>query len=196
MWELLLNNFANRNVLLTPEETDILQTLFVHKKYRKHQYLLQEGEICRYENFVIKGMTRKYQVDEKGQEHILLFAPEDWWTGDLYSFLTGNPTCYNIDCLEDTEVLRISKTDLDQLYEKVPKMNLYFRILFQNSIIAYNKRIGSALSKDGQERYAEFLNRYPDIEQRVPNHQIASFLGLTPQSLSRIRKQAMESSKR
>jgi CRP-like cAMP-binding protein len=192
MWDLLLHNLAKRGVHLTPEESDILQSLFVHKKYRKHQYILQEGEVCRYEHFVIKGIARKYEVDEKGQEHILLFCPEDWWTGDLYSFLTGQPSPYNIDCLEDTEVLRISKPDLDLLYEKVPKMNLYFRLLFQNSIIAYNKRLGSALSKDGLERYEEFIDRYPHIEQRVPNHQIASFLGLTPQSLSRIRKQAME----
>ena len=191
MWALLLQSLAKRNIHLDPEELDVLQTLFKHKKFRKHQYLLQQGDICRYESFVIKGMARIYQVDDKGQEHILQFTPEDWWTGDMYSFLTGTPSQYNIDCLEDTEVLRITKPDLDLLYEKVPKINIYFRILYQNSIIAYNRRLGSTLSKPALERYHEFIDRYPLIEQRVPNHQIASFLGITPQSLSRIRKQSM-----
>jgi len=195
MWELLLQNLAKRNVHLNPEEVAILQSLFTHKKFRKHQYILQQGDICRYESFIIKGMSRIYEVDDKGQEHILQFTPEDWWTGDMYSFLTGAPSQYNVDCLEDTEVLRITKPDLDLLYEKVPKMNIYFRILYQNSIIAYNRRLGSALSKTAIERYQEFIDRYPLIEQRVPNHQIASFLGITPQSLSRIRKQAATTKK-
>jgi len=95
MWELLLQNMAKRRVHLGEEEVNILQTLFVHKRFRKLQYVLQKGAICRYQNFVIKGLTRKYQVDEKGQEHILFFAPEDWWTGDLYSFLTGNESTCN-----------------------------------------------------------------------------------------------------
>jgi CRP-like cAMP-binding protein len=191
MWNLLLDNLASKGVRLNPEEIAILQTLFTHKKYRKHQYLLQQGDTCRYESFIIKGIARIYQVDDKGQEHILQFTPEDWWTGDLYSFLTGTPSQYNVDCLEDTEVLRITKSDLDVLFEKVPRMNVYFRILYQNSIIAYNRRLGSALSKSALERYQEFIDRYPLVEQRVPNHQIASFLGITPQSLSRLRKQSM-----
>ncbi|HYH15163.1 MAG TPA: Crp/Fnr family transcriptional regulator [Flavisolibacter sp.] len=191
MWELLLNNFAAKNVHLNAEEIEIVQSLFSYKKFRKHQYILQQGDICRYESFVINGIARIYQVDDKGQEHILQFTPEDWWTGDMYSFLTNSASNYNVDCLEDTEVLRITKPDLDLLYEKVPKINVYFRILYQNSIIAYNRRLGSTLSKPALDRYHEFIDRYPHIEQRVPNHQIASFLGITPQSLSRIRKQSM-----
>ncbi|HYH13910.1 MAG TPA: Crp/Fnr family transcriptional regulator, partial [Flavisolibacter sp.] len=177
------------------DEIDIIQTLFVHKKFRKHQYILQQGEICRYESFIVKGLARKYQVDDKGQEHILQFLPEDWWAGDLYSFLCVAPSPYNVDCIEDTEVLRINKADLDVLYEKVPKMNIYFRVLYQNSIIAYNKRLFSIISKKGVERYEDFLNRYPTIQQRVPDHQIAAFLGLTPQSLSRIRNQSVRLTK-
>jgi CRP-like cAMP-binding protein len=189
MWELLIQNLARRNVLLNSEETSILQSLFSYKKFRKNQYILQQGDIARYETFVVKGMTRTYEVDDKGQEHVLFFGPEDWWVGDLYSFLANEPSRYNIDCLEATEVLQISKQNLDLLYEQVPKMNQYFRIQFQNAFISFTQRISASLSKPASERYKEFITRYPHIEQRIPNHQIASFLGITPQSLSRIRRQ-------
>jgi CRP-like cAMP-binding protein len=191
MWDLLLSNIIQRGVHLAAEETAVIKTLFSHKKFRKHQYILQEGEVAAYDNFVIKGICRTYRIDGKGHEHILRFTPEEWWTGDLASFLSGEPTIYNIDCLEDTEVLRITYADLEALFERVPKMNQYFRILYQKSIISYNLRLTSNLSQSASDRYEEFVRRYPAIEQRVPNHQIASYLGITPQSLSRIRGQAM-----
>jgi len=192
MWDLLLENIKRRDVHLSPDEIGVLQSLFTHKKFRKHQYILQEGEVSTHDNFIIKGLCRTYRVDEKGQEHILRFTPEEWWTGDLASFLSGKPSIYNVDCLEDTEVLRISSADLEKLFESVPKMNKYFRLLYQKSIISYNLRLASNLSKSASERYEEFIQRYPDILQRVPNHQIASYLGITPQSLSRIRSQSQE----
>lgn len=192
MWDLLVQNIAKRNIILTSEELETLQSLFTHRRFRKNQYILQQGEIARYETFVVKGLTRTYEVDDKGQEHVLFFGPEEWWTGDLYSFLSDIPTNYNVDCLEDTEVLQISKKNLDALYEKVPKINQYFRILFQNAFISTAQRVGASLSKSALERYQEFREKYPHIEQRIPNHQIASFLGITPQSLSRIRRQYAE----
>lgn len=191
MWDLLLENIAKRGVHLAPDELAILESLFVHKRFRKHQYILQEGEVATHDNFIIKGLSRTYRVDEKGQEHILRFTPEDWWTGDLASFLSGKPSIYNVDCLEDTEVLRITYADLETLFERVPKMNKYFRLLYQRSIISYNLRLLSNLSKSASDRYEEFVKRYPDIDQRVPNHQVASYLGITPQSLSRIRSQSI-----
>jgi CRP-like cAMP-binding protein len=192
MWDLLLQNISKKNVQLTADEVDVLKSLFTLKKFRKHQYILQEGEVSTHDNFIIKGLARTYTVDDKGQEHILRFTPEDWWAGDIGSFLSKQPTVYNVDCLEDTEVLRITFDDLELLFEKVPKMNKYYRVLYQKSIVSYNTRLASALSKTAFERYQEFIQRYPQIEQRVSNHQIASFLGITPQSLSRIRNQAME----
>ncbi len=191
-WQLLIQNIANKGVQLEADEIDVIQSAFHHRKYRKSQYILQQGDVARHESFIIKGLARKYYVDDRGQEHILLFAAEEWWAGDLDSLYTGRPTDYNIDCLEETEVLQITRNDLEQLYVQLPKINIYFRILFQNSIMAYNKRVTSALSKTALERYQEFIERYPRIEQRIPNHQIASFLGITPQSLSRIRKQFTE----
>jgi CRP-like cAMP-binding protein len=192
MWDLLLRNIAAKNVMLNEDEVNVLQTYFTHRKYRKHQYILQEGEVATHDNFIIKGLARTYRVDDKGQEHILRFAPEDWWTGDLASFLSEKPTIYNVDCLEDTEVLRISAGDLELMCEKVPKMNKYFRILYQKSIISFNLRLSSTLSNSAGERYDEFVKRFPQIEQRVPNHMIAAYLGITPQSLSRIRSQGID----
>lgn len=190
MWNLLLENIARRDVHLTGEETEVLKSLFTHKKLRKHQYILQEGEVSTHDNFIIKGLSRTYRVDDKGQEHILRFTPEEWWTGDLASFLSQKPSIYNVDCLEDTEILRITYPDLETLFERVPKMNKYFRLLYQRSIISYNLRLASNLSKSASERYEEFMQRFPDLGQRIPNHQIASYLGIKPQSLSRIRSQA------
>ncbi len=189
MFDLLFKNISKRNIHLTAEETDILQSKFTHKHFRKHQYILQQGESSRYENFVVNGLTRTYEVDEKGQEHILQFGMEDWWIGDLYSFLSGKPSAFHVDCLQDTEVLQISKSNLDQLYTEVPKMNQYFRLLLEKALITTNQRIIAGLHKTAAERYLEFLEKYPRIVQRVSNHQIASFLGITPQSLSRVRRE-------
>ena len=188
MFDLLIKNILERNIHLTSEEIKILQSKFTHKHFRKHQYILQQGELSHFENFIVNGLTRTYEVDEKGQEHILQFGMEDWWIGDMYSFLSGKPSAFNIDCLEDTEVLRITKPNLELLYSEVPKMNQYFRLLLEKALIATNQRIIASLRKTAAERYLEFLEKYPRIDQRVSNHQIASFLGITPQSLSRVRR--------
>jgi len=186
MWELLLKNLG-KHVSLTNDEAAVIQTLFVHRRFRKRQFILQEGDISRYETFIIKGITRTYKTDEKGQEHIVQFGPEDWWIGDMYSFLSDTPSVYNIECIEDTEVFQITKANQEKLFNQVPKMERHFRILLQNAFIALTKRVASSLTKSAGERYEEFKNTYPHIDNRVPNHQIASYLGITPQSLSRIR---------
>jgi CRP-like cAMP-binding protein len=186
MSDVLLKNLT-KYVSLTDEESQIVLSHFSTKKFRKHQYILQEGSITRYETFVVSGLTRTYEVDDKGQEHVVQFGLEDWWVGDLYSFLTESPSPYNIDCLEDTEVRQITKPDLEVLYQMVPKLERHFRIMVQNAYIASVRRVSSTLIKAAAERYHDFISKYPQIEQRVPNHQIASYLGITPQSLSRIR---------
>ncbi len=189
MYETLIKNLG-KYVHLTEEEISVIERLFSFKKFRKKQYILQEGDITRYETFIVKGVTRTYEVDEKGQEHVLQFGLEDWWVGDLNSFLSETPTKYNIDCIEETEVLQITKENLEKLYLEVPKMERHFRIMIQNAFMASNNRVSAALAKSASEQYEEFIAKYPQIEQRVPNHQIASYLGITPQSLSRIRSQA------
>jgi CRP-like cAMP-binding protein len=194
MYNILLQHF-NKHIQLTEEEFDECKLLFKYRKYRKHQYILQNGDTSRCEIFILKGCTRTYEVDDKGIEHIIQFGLETWWIGDLHSFLTGMPSQLNINCIEDTEVLQITKHDQERLYEKVPKLERFFRILIQKAYVAAMDRIYSNLSKPAAERYQEFIDKYPHIEQRVPNHQIASYLGITPQSLSRIRSQSIAQKK-
>jgi CRP-like cAMP-binding protein len=194
MYDILFQHF-NKYILLSEDEFEICKELFRYKKFRKHQYILQNGDISRVETFIVSGCTRTYEVDDNGQEHIIQFGMETWWVGDLHSFLTNSPSRLNIDCLEDTEVLQIPRTEMEKLYEKVPKLERFFRILIQKAYVASIDRIYSNLSKSAMVRYQEFIDKYPLIEQRVPNHQIASYLGITPQSLSRIRSQSITAKK-
>jgi CRP-like cAMP-binding protein len=156
---------------------------------RKKQFLLEEGDTCTHECFVNNGCLRMYHLDNKGQEHIMQFAVADWWIGDPHSFLTGLPSTYFIDALAESEVLLIEKKQLEELYTRVPKFERYFRIGFQNSYTALQRRILAGLSQSVEEKYLDFIDRYADIEQKVPQRQVASYLGITPESLSRIRKQ-------
>ena len=188
MFELLQKSISEK-VSLTEEEFDFCKTLFIPKKLRKKQYLLQEGDVCRYTSFVEKGMLRMFTVDEKGNEPILQFSSEGWWVADLYSFLTDEPSNYNIEALEDCELLLITKESWDILLEKVPAFERYFRVLIQNSLIATQRRLMSSISETAEEKYLKLIDNFPGCLQRVPQHMIASYLGITPETLSRIRKQ-------
>lgn len=192
MFERLFQNLAEK-VELTEDEKELTKTFFLPKKLRKRQYLLQEGDAAKYVAFVEKGILRSYTVDEKGSEHILQFAFEGWWIGDAYSMLTNEPSQYNIDALEDCELLLLSKTAEAQLLDRVPKMERYFRILMQNHLIALQRRITSSLSRSAEEKYNELIQSCPTIPQRIPQHMMASFLGITPETLSRIRRKAANS---
>jgi CRP-like cAMP-binding protein len=188
MYDLILKNIS-RFIDLTEDEKKFFTSLLKIKKLRKKQYLSQEGEISRYEYFVNKGCLRTYLIDEKGLEHIVQFAIEDWWTGDMYSFLTQTPALYTIDALEDSELICLEKNALEELYIKVPKFEKFFRHLLQNAFIAGQRRIIENMSMAADQRYCRFIEQYPLMEKRLPLKQIASYLGITPESLSRIRSQ-------
>jgi len=188
MFELLFQNI-NKKVLLSEEEKGLIQTFFTTKKLRKKQYLLQEGDVCKYTAYVNKGILRSYTIDEKGSEHIIQFALEDWWIADIYSFLTGEISNCNVDALEDAELLLITKTAQDEMLLQIPKMERYFRLLMQNSLIALQRRLVSSLNYTAEDRYLQLIAVCPTIVQRVPQHYIASYLGITPETLSRIRRQ-------
>jgi CRP-like cAMP-binding protein len=188
MFEVLFQKFDEK-IQLTEEEKQLCKSFFTPKKLRRRQYILQEGDVCKYVAFVEKGMLRSYTVDEKGNDHIMQFAFEGWWISDHYSFLTGNPAVYNIDALEDSELLLLSRQAEEQMLQKIPKFEKYFRILLQNNLIATQRRLIGSLSQSAEERYNELINVCPTIPQRVPQHMMASFLGITPETLSRIRKQ-------
>jgi CRP-like cAMP-binding protein len=191
MYNLILQNIS-RYIQLTHEETDYFTSVLQIKRLRKKQYLVQEGDVCRYESFVNKGCLRAYHVDEKGQEHIAQFAIEGWWISDMYSFLTATPARFNVDALEDSKVLCLGKPSLEELYMQVPKFERFFRIILQNAFIAQQQRIINNMSKTAEERYLDFINHYAQLDQRVPQHQVASYLGIAPESLSRIRRQLTE----
>lgn len=188
MFELLLQNISKK-IFLTEEEKQLIQTFFTPKKLRKKQYLLQEGDVCKYTAFVNKGILRSYTIDEKGSEHIIQFAMEDWWIADIYSFLTGELSTFNIDALEDAELLLITKAAQDEMVVQVPKMERYLRLLMQNNLIALQRRLISSLNYTAEDKYLQLIAACPSIVQRVPQHYIASYLGITPETLSRIRRQ-------
>jgi CRP-like cAMP-binding protein len=184
----ILKNIS-RHIQLTKEETAQFTTVLKMKNLRKRQYLLQPGDVCRFENFVSRGLLRAYTIDDKGAEHILMLAVEDWWISDLFSFLSNTPSTMYIDALEDSEIISIEKTDLEKLYIEIPKLERLMRILFQKAFVAQQQRILASISQSAEERYTSFLKKYPSLEQRIPQTQIASYLGITPETLSRVRKQ-------
>jgi CRP-like cAMP-binding protein len=194
MHELILKNIS-RFITLTQEEEQYFISQLKVKKLKKKQYLLQEGDTIRFQYFVNKGCLRTYTIDERGLEHIIQFAIEDWWTGDMYSFLTQKPARYTIDAVEDSELFCLEKNALEQLYIKLPKFEKFFRHLLQNAFISLQERIISNLSQPADERYCSFIEKYPKMEQRLPLKQIASYLGITPESLSRIRSNYVKTNK-
>ena len=178
----------SKHIQLSTEEVEITRSVLHSRKLRKRQYLLQEGDVCKHETFILKGCLRAYTVDDKGNEHIVMFGIEGWWISDFYSLLTGTPSTQNIDALEDSELICIEKSDLDKLYQQVPKFERLFRILLQNAFIANQQRILGSISMTAEEKYLAFIKKYPAIEQRVPQTQVASYLGITPETISRIRR--------
>jgi CRP-like cAMP-binding protein len=191
MYELFFQKL-NEKVTFTQEEQDIIRSYLTPKKIRKRQYLLQEGDICKMIAFVEKGALRAYSVDDKGNEHIIQFALEGWTISDLYSFLTGEPATYNIDALEDSELVLISKSAQEAILKKCPKYETYTRLQLTGAYLAMQKRLTSILSLPLEERYNSFIKLYPNIVQRVPQHMIASYMGLKPETLSRLRKKIAE----
>ena len=176
---------------LTDEEFEMVKTAFTPKKFRKKQYLLQAGDVSRFMAFIIKGAVRQYSVDDKGIEHIIYFGLENWWAGDRASFTMLTPSRYNIDAVEDTEVLLTTYEHLDRLKNSIPAISKMFTTMDQRSYIATQKRIHASISLTAEERYQELSKNYPDFLQRFPQNMIASYLGISAETLSRIRKKAL-----
>lgn len=183
---------VNEKVSLTEEEQQTIKTFFSPKKLRKKQYLLQEGDVCKYMAFVEKGLLRSYNVDEKGYDHMIQFAWEGWWISDTYSFLSREPGAYNIDAIEDAELLLITLPHFEEMMLKVPKMERYFRILFQKNIISKERRLLSSITYSAEEKYLRLSETNPELIRRIPQNLIASYLGITPETLSRIRKNLLQ----
>ena len=175
-------------VALTEEEKLIIQSYLIPKKVRKKQYVLQKGDFCKYLIFVTKGALRAYSVDDNGNEHIIQFALEGWFIGDIHSMVTGTPAVYNIDVLEHSELVMITQSAQDELKLKVPQFATYSLLMITAAYAAMQKRITALISLTVDEQYKNFISQYPNINQRVPQHMIASYLGFTQETLSRVRK--------
>jgi CRP-like cAMP-binding protein len=184
----LLIASISRHISLTTEEIAFFTSLLKSKFLATGEFLLREGDICKYESFVTRGCLKTYYLDENGFEHIIDFSIEEWWADDLYSLLTQTASKSNIKAIEDTDILQIGKTDLELLYQKIPKFERFFRILFQNAYIAQRDQINLALSASAEERYILFLKKKPYAEKRFSQKDIASYLGITPQFLSTMKK--------
>jgi CRP-like cAMP-binding protein len=184
----LLISSISRHISLTTEEVEFFTSLLKSKFLANGEFLLREGDVCKYESFVIKGCLKTYYLDENGFEHIIDFSIEEWWADDLYSLLTQTASKSNIKAIEDTDILQIGKTDLELLYQKIPKFERFFRILFQNAYITQREQINQALSASAEERYLLFLKKKPYAEKRFAQKDIASYLGVTPQFLSTLKK--------
>ena len=187
MFDVFFLHIADK-VVLNEEEKAVVKSYFSPKKLRKKQYLIQEGNACKYLAFVEQGLLRSYNVDDKGVEHMLQFAWEGWWISDTYSFLSGEAAAYNIDAIEDSELLLITLPHFEEMMLKVPRMERYFRILFQKNIISKERRLLSSISLTAEEKYIRLQETNPELVQRIPQNLIASYLGITPETLSRIRK--------
>ena len=185
----LLKKHINSRVPLTDEEFNICTKFFISKKLKKHQFLLNEGDVCKCLGFVNSGCLRQYTIDNKGTEHIIQFAIEDWWISDPYSFISGLSAIYNIDALQDSEVLLLERSAREELLDSCPKMERFFRLLIEANHVATQQRIADSLSASAEERYLKFIKTYPKLLEQIPQNHIASYLGITPQSLSRIRKE-------
>jgi len=184
---LLLQNIA-KHIQLTEEETTFFSSLIVSRKLSKKTLLLAAGQDCRYLSYVDSGALRSYFVDKDGKESTIMFAIADWWITDMYCYLNVKPAMMYIEAIEDSSITQISRSNFDQLLNKIPKFEKFFRILMQNAYTREQLRIMENLSSTAQERYDNFLIKYPQIVKQVTQKQIASYLGITPEFLSTLKK--------
>ncbi|RZJ64971.1 MAG: Crp/Fnr family transcriptional regulator [Flavobacterium sp.] len=184
----ILFKHIEEKVCLTVGEKELLPSFFSARHLKKRHYLLREGDSCQYMAFVSKGLLRTYNIDDKGNEHMSIFGLEGWWLSDFNSFLTGEPSVFNIDAIEDSDLLLISRADYEAITLAVPVMDRYFRILYQNSLVTKERRLMSSITHSAEEKYLQLIQHDPKLSERIPQNMIASYLGIAPETLSRIRK--------
>lgn len=185
-----INNYASTT--LTDAEFEIVMKAFTFKRLRRKQYLLQEGDVCKYYGFILSGAMRQYSVDNKGTEYVINLGLEESWVGDRESFFMLTPSRYNIDAWEDTDLLLITNEDFQRLLDTVPAVVTMVRVIDQRYYITTQRRLHSSIAYTARERYEELVNTQPELIQRFPQQMIASYLGISPETLSRIRRQSIE----
>ncbi|MDU8884723.1 Crp/Fnr family transcriptional regulator [Yeosuana sp. MJ-SS3] len=184
-----LLSYIQNFVELTKEEISFLKLNLTSRKYLKGQFVLQQGDVCKTSSFIIKGCTKMFYVDDDGQEHVFMLGIEDWWVSDIGSFINQTPSDFNIQCLEDTELIQFPFDRMEDIYLKIPKLERFFRKIVERGLAATQRRIIRNFSLNAKERYLFFKESYPSIEQRIPQYMIASYLGITKEFLSKIKSQ-------
>jgi CRP-like cAMP-binding protein len=177
-----------KGTTFSPAEHSIIGVAFKKISLKKGSILLNEGETVLNQYFVCSGCLRTYFIDNSGKEHTLQFAIKDWWISDYTAFFTGTKSIMNIECIQDAIIYQLSKKSMEQLYLDIPQFETFFRKKMEKAFAAFQKRTLGNLAHTAKERYLSFINTYPNIEQNVKNYHIASYLGITTESLSRIRK--------
>ena len=183
-----INKYALRCMPFSTADLEFFNSLLQFKKYSRKTFLLQEGEVCQFEAFILKGCIRTYHIDHAGAEVTLQFAIEDWWVSDITSFHNQTPGLVYIETLEDCELLILTPETKELLLAKVPGFERMFRLMVQRNLAQLQERLFRTISTTAVEKYLDFLNRYPAIPQRVAQHYIASYLGFSPEFLSKVRK--------
>lgn len=189
-----LYNYTSQRVTLLPDEWELMKKYYHLRKVHKKDFFLKEGSTNFNQGFVADGTLRVYYTDAKGNEHVLYFAFADWWVGDLSAFHFDDAATLNVQALEESYILEISKEDLEYLFDQIPALERLFRVMAQRTLAVLQKRFLMTVSAHAEERYQELLQRHPGIEQIVAQHQIASYLGILPESLSRMKKKLYVSS--
>nr|WP_257023047.1 Crp/Fnr family transcriptional regulator [Winogradskyella forsetii] len=161
-------------------------SLLTEIEVKKKSFLMQAGEVTKYEYYITKGCLKVYTLDEDGTPHISMFAVEDYWTGDMASFITKEPTRYFIKATENSELLGISRSNYDLLFQEIPKFERFYRILYQRSLINYIRRSNHGISLSAEERYIAFKKKYPTIVNRITQKDLAAYIGITPEFMSKI----------
>lgn len=180
-------NYVSKYIQLTPEEEIYFASLLRVTRVKKKQFIVQPDFVCRYRSYVASGAMRAYLLDDKGKEHTLVISIEDWWISDFASYLNQEPATLFVEALEDSVLVQIDYASEQLLMEKVPKFERFYRLITQRSFAFQQKRVLCNLSKSAQERYDDFIAKYPAIANRVPQYALASYLGFSTEFLSKIR---------
>jgi CRP-like cAMP-binding protein len=188
----LIIDSITRHIPLSADEQQHFLSLLQPRNYKRKELILQSGQVCKYSTFVTKGCLRGFTIDANGAEHVISFAPVGWWIADMYSLLTQKPGMLNIEAADDAEVLLLSKLNQEKLYRDIPQFERFFRIITENSLVAYQQRTIDSLSLSAEERYDHFCRRYPSLIHSLPKKLIASYIGVTPEFFSRMQARLLK----
>ncbi len=188
MFQANIKTYLQENAGVSEQEANLLEKFFVRKEVKKGTFLLREGEVCKHSIFVEKGLLRMYSIDGNGKEHIIQFAPENWFVTDRGSVFFGEPSRYFIDAIEDTTIVFLDQNFMCEATSQTSGFGAYNERILQKHIMHLQRRVNLLIGASAEDRYMDFIKQYPDILLRVPQWMIASYLGITPESLSRVRK--------